>query len=100
MEEERVYNEMSHQLPAGHGAGPHGSHRTRTVSSPVPLAAACPAGLTQPQAGCSSGRPLSPGLNYGERRDLPLPVIFEKILNFRILNYNSYSMELFLPCKC
>jgi len=80
MEEERVYNEMTHQqvLPQGLGAGPHVSHRTRTVSSPVPLAAGAvcsSTGLQQPQPGCSSGRPLSPGLNYGERRDLPLPVV-------------------------
>ena len=78
MEEERVYNEMSHShqqvLPQGLTAAV--SHRTRTVSSPVPLATACSSGLQQSPAVCgSTGRPLSPGLNYGERRDLPLPVV-------------------------
>jgi hypothetical protein len=64
MEEERVYNELSHQLPVPVG---HASHRSRTVSSPVPLGATCPAGLQQPTPGTSAGRPISPGLNYGER---------------------------------
>lgn len=73
MEEERVYNELSHAsfsgAAAGLGATPVSVHRTRTVSSPVPVVGA--GGLVQgpsPQAASipSTSRPLSPGLNYGE----------------------------------
>lgn len=69
MEEERVYNELSHASATGSalGATPSNIHRTRTVSSPVPVVG----GLVQgpsPQAASipSTSRPLSPGLNYGE----------------------------------
>ncbi len=53
MEEERVYNELSHTVVGSSLTSPAAAaaavHRTRTVSSPVP-----------------SARPLSPGLNLGE----------------------------------
>ncbi len=54
MEEERVYNELTHAVGGNSLTSPAAAaaaavHRTRTVSSPVPNA-----------------RPLSPGLNLGE----------------------------------
>jgi len=61
MEEERVVNEMMY---LGAGAGlPPSVHRTRTVSSPIP-GPYCP-----PSPSPTLSRPLSPGLNYGERRE-------------------------------
>merc|ERR1719474_574172 len=86
MEEERVYNELSHAsvsvaaLAAASGATPSAAaaaaaavqvHRTRTVSSPVPVVGGFVSGPS-PQAAAaaanipSTSRPLSPGLNYGE----------------------------------
>ena len=67
MEEERVYNELSHASAVGLATPtPAGVHRTRTVSSPVPVMPG-----PSPQGGpasipVSTSRPLSPGLNYGE----------------------------------
>jgi len=61
MEEERVVNEMMFS-----GGPPHPSvHRTRTVSSPIPG----PGHPTAPSPSPTLSRPLSPGLNYGERRE-------------------------------
>ena len=76
MEEERVYNELSHASQVGlttpgGPAAPTVVHRTRTVSSPVPVGMSCgpspgqvagPPGTSMP----STSRPISPGLNYGE----------------------------------
>ena len=76
MEEERVYNELSHAsqvgltTPGGPAASAAVVHRTRTVSSPVPVGMSC--GPSPGQAGVpgtsmpSTSRPISPGLNYGE----------------------------------
>ena len=76
MEEERVYNELSHASAGLTGApsaaaAAAGVHRTRTVSSPVPVMAGglASAAGPSPQAAASipsTSRPLSPGLNYGE----------------------------------
>ena len=64
MEEERVYNELSHASAVGL-ATPSSTvvHRTRTVSSPVPV---MPGPSPQASIPVSTSRPLSPGLNYGE----------------------------------
>jgi len=69
MEEERVYNELSHAsvgLTTPNAAAAV-VHRTRTVSSPVPVVGGLMQGPS-PQAASipSTSRPLSPGLNYGE----------------------------------
>merc|ERR1719510_2463413 len=63
MEEERVVNEM---MLTGAGVNP-GSlpSRSRTVSSPVPGAF----GAQPPSPSPTLSRPLSPGLNFGERRE-------------------------------
>ena len=72
MEEERVYNELSHASVSigGTPAGPAAVvHRTRTVSSPVPVVGGALNPGPSPQAAPpipSTSRPLSPGLNYGE----------------------------------
>jgi len=66
MEEERVVNEMMYLGGVGGVVpplGPGAVHRTRTVSSPVP-GPYCP-----PSPSPTLSRPLSPGLNYGERRE-------------------------------
>merc|ERR1719510_2240624 len=69
MEEERVVNEM---MLTGAGVNP-GSlpSRSRAVSSPVPG----PYGAQPPSPSPTLSRPLSPGLNFGERRESggPLP---------------------------
>ena len=62
MEEERVYNELSHASVGLTTPTAAVVHRTRTVSSPVPVMPG-----PSPQASIpSTSRPLSPGLNYGE----------------------------------
>jgi len=80
MEEERVYNELSHAsvaLAPTPGATPTGPghahavqvHRTRTVSSPVPVVGGLNVSGPSPQSAASipsTSRPLSPGLNYGD----------------------------------
>ncbi len=63
MEEERHYNEMTHHQilpPQCLAAGAHSSHRSRTVSSPVPLGIGASPGLVQ-STSSTAGRPLSPG---------------------------------------
>lgn len=64
MEEERVVNEM---MFSGSGVVPAlpTVHRTRTVSSPVP--GPYPGASTAPSPSPTLSRPLSPGLNYGDR---------------------------------
>lgn len=79
MEEERVYNELTHaasgptpaQLAslATPTAAAVVAHRTRTVSSPVPViggVANAPQGPSPTASLPTTARPLSPGLNYGE----------------------------------
>ena len=70
MEEERVVNEM---MFTGVGvAGVPSVHRTRTVSSPIPGPYPPHPGQehrTAPSPSPTLSRPLSPGLNYGERRE-------------------------------
>jgi len=73
MEEERVVNEM--MLTGAGVPSLQTVHRTRTVSSPVPG----PYPVQPPTAPSPSptlSRPLSPGLNYGERRESggPIPI--------------------------
>jgi hypothetical protein len=75
MEEERVYNELSHATGPGGLATPTGAqsgvHRTRTVSSPVPVVGGLGQTGPSPSASITSNsRPLSPGLNYGEGNTL------------------------------
>jgi len=68
MEEERVVNEMMFS-----GAGvPSLPTRARTVSSPIPG----PYPGQPPSPSPTLSRPLSPGLNFGERRESggPLPI--------------------------
>ena len=67
MEEERSLNEMmlcgsqaGHPLSAVH-------HRSRTLSSPIP--SPYPTQPPAPSPSPTLSRPLSPGLNYGERRE-------------------------------
>ena len=66
MEEERVVNEMMFT-----GVGVPGVHRSRTVSSPVPGPYPSHPGQAPaaPSPSPTLSRPLSPGLNYGERRE-------------------------------
>jgi len=68
MEEERVVNEM---MFSGGGV-PSLSSRSRTVSSPIPGPYT---GGQPPSPSPTLSRPLSPGLNFGERRESsgPLP---------------------------
>ena len=69
MEEERVVNEM---MFTGVGvSGVPSVHRTRTVSSPIPGPYPPHPGQapTAPSPSPTLSRPLSPGLNYGERRE-------------------------------
>merc|ERR1719153_1377900 len=68
MEEERVVNEM---MFSGGGV-PSLSSRARTVSSPIPGPYT---GGQPPSPSPTLSRPLSPGLNFGERRESsgPLP---------------------------
>ena len=71
MEEERVYNELSHAsvalapTPTGPGhAHAVQVHRTRTVSSPVPVVGGLNVSGPSPQSAASipsTSRPLSPG---------------------------------------
>ena len=70
MEEERVVNEM--MLSGGQGHPLSAVHRSRTLSSPVP--AAYPGQPPAPSPSPTLSRPLSPGLNYGERRESGGPV--------------------------
>ena len=74
MEEERMVNEMAF---TGVGVAAVGSvHRTRTVSSPVPGPGGYPGQPpTAPSPSPTLSRPLSPGLNYGERRESGGPTI-------------------------
>ena len=75
MEEERVVNEIMLHGGAGGGGGgaaaPSGPvpgvHRTRTLSSPIPVYPGQPPSAPSPSPSLS--RPMSPGLNYGERRE-------------------------------
>ena len=70
MEEERVYNELSHASQAGlttpGSAASAVVHRTRTVSSPVPVGMSCGPSPSTGTSMPSTSRPISPGLNYGE----------------------------------
>ena len=71
MEEERVVNEMMF-TGVGVSGGLSTVHRTRTVSSPIPgpyPAAAPGQPPIAPSPSPTLSRPLSPGLNYGERRE-------------------------------
>jgi len=78
MEEERVVNEMM-LTGAGVSAGSLPS-RTRAVSSPVPG----PYGAQPPSPSPTLSRPLSPGLNFGERRESggPLPLASTSVDSF------------------
>lgn len=68
MEEERAVNEM---MLCGGAAGGHPlsavHHRSRTLSSPIP--SPYPTQPPAPSPSPTLSRPLSPGLNYGERRE-------------------------------
>merc|ERR1719431_923908 len=73
MEEERAVNEMMLCGQAGHPLSAAVHHRNRTLSSPIPNAGYPP---TAPSPSPTLSRPLSPGLNYGERRESggPIPI--------------------------
>ena len=87
MEEERVYNELSHAsvaLAPTPGATPTGPghahavqvHRTRTVSSPVPVVGGLNVSGPSNQSAASipsTSRPLSPGMQFYGRGLFFLP---------------------------
>jgi len=68
MEEERAVNEMMLCGQAGHPLSAAVHHRNRTLSSPIPNAG-YPGQPPAPSPSPTLSRPLSPGLNYGERRE-------------------------------
>jgi len=67
MEEERVVNEIMLHGGGGSSGVPLPVHRTRTLSSPVPAYPGAPP--TAPSPSPTLSRPISPGLNLGERRE-------------------------------
>merc|ERR1719193_2043340 len=68
MEEERAVNEMMLCGQAGHPLSAAVHHRNRALSSPIPNAG-YPGQPPAPSPSPTLSRPLSPGLNYGERRE-------------------------------
>jgi len=67
MEEERVVNEIMLHGGGGSSGVPLPVHRTRALSGPVPAYPGAPP--TAPSPSPTLSRPISPGLNLGERRE-------------------------------
>ena len=107
MEEERVYNELSHAsvaLAPTPGATPTGPghahavqvHRTRTVSSPVPVVGGLNVSGPSPQSAASipsTSRPLSPGTKfYAFYQGMPTANLYKNssLLNRYIIYTNKF----------